>query len=132
MVAELALPARKPDLPPFSECLIKEAEVLCPPQIKTFKSACLSRNIVENRINEIAENVGDEHHSTISTFPAYSIAIDEITDTRNIARLAIFIHECDVNLKINEEFLEVTPLHITATRADIFDGSSEKVQVTFG
>ncbi|GFS50245.1 general transcription factor II-I repeat domain-containing protein 2 [Trichonephila clavipes] len=65
---------------------LQVAEVLCPAQIKKI-SVSLSRNTVASRVEEIAENLRDQHHST---FQAYSIAIDESTDIRNIAQLAIF------------------------------------------
>ncbi|GFU61285.1 general transcription factor II-I repeat domain-containing protein 2 [Trichonephila clavipes] len=78
-----------------------------------------------SRVDEIAENLRDQHHFTISTFQAYSIAINESTDIRNIAQLAIFIRGCDVNLKINEELLEVISMHNTTTGADIFDALME-------
>ncbi|XP_015431669.1 PREDICTED: general transcription factor II-I repeat domain-containing protein 2-like [Dufourea novaeangliae] len=109
----------------ISECLIKAPEVLCPAQIKKFKSGSLSRNTVTSRIDEIAENLRNQHNTTISTFQAYSIAIDESTDIRNIAQLAVFIRGCDVNLKISEELLEIIPMHNTTTGADIFDALME-------
>ncbi|XP_015436740.1 PREDICTED: general transcription factor II-I repeat domain-containing protein 2-like [Dufourea novaeangliae] len=109
----------------ISECLIKAAEVLCPAQIKKFKSVSLSRNTVASRIDEIAENLRNQHNTTISTFQAYSIAIDESTDVRNIAQLAVFIRGCDVNLKISEELLEIITMHNTTTGADIFDALME-------
>ncbi|GFT13234.1 general transcription factor II-I repeat domain-containing protein 2A [Trichonephila clavipes] len=79
------------------------------------------------RVDEVAENLRDQHRSTLSTFQAYSIAIDESTGTGNIAQLAIFIRRCVVNLKINEELLEVIPMHNTTTGADIFDVLMEVV-----
>ncbi|GFU39138.1 general transcription factor II-I repeat domain-containing protein 2 [Trichonephila clavipes] len=85
----------------------------------------LSRSTLASRVDEIAENLRDQHHFTISTFQAYSIAINESTDIRNIAQLAIFIRGCDVNLKINEELLEVISMHNTTTGADIFDALME-------
>ncbi|GFU77940.1 transposable element Tc1 transposase [Trichonephila clavipes] len=81
-----------------------------------------------SRVDEIAENLRDQHLRTISTFQAYSIAIDESTDIRNIAQLAIFNRGCNVNLKINENLLEVIPMHNTTTRADIFDALMEAVK----
>ncbi|GFU09442.1 general transcription factor II-I repeat domain-containing protein 2 [Trichonephila clavipes] len=82
------------------------------------------------RVDEIAKNLRDQHHSTISTFQAYSIAIDEITDIRSIAQLDIFIRGCDVNLKVNakEELLEVISKPNTTTAADIFDALMEVVK----
>ncbi|XP_067132665.1 general transcription factor II-I repeat domain-containing protein 2-like [Centruroides vittatus] len=104
----------------IGECLIKAVEVLHPEQIKKFKSVSLSRNTVASRVDEIADNLRNQHNSRISTFQAYSIAIDESTDIRNIAQLVGFIRRCDVNLKISEELLEIIPMHNTTTGADIF------------
>ncbi|GFV66355.1 general transcription factor II-I repeat domain-containing protein 2 [Trichonephila clavipes] len=93
-----------------------------------FGKSGLNRNSVASRVDEKAENLRDQHLSTISTFQAYSIAIDESIDIRNIAPLAIFIRGCDVSLKINEELLEIIPMHNTTTRADIFYGLMEVVK----
>ncbi|GFV00697.1 general transcription factor II-I repeat domain-containing protein 2 [Trichonephila clavipes] len=87
----------------------------------------LNRNTVASRVDEIAENLRDQYYKTISTFQAYSIAIDESRNTRNIAQLAIFIRGCDANLKINEEFLKAIPMHNTKTGVDIFDALMEVV-----
>ncbi|XP_067123999.1 nose resistant to fluoxetine protein 6-like [Centruroides vittatus] len=92
---------------------------------KKFKSVSLSRNTVASRVDEIADNLRNRHNSAISTFQAYSIAIDESTDIRNIAQLAVFIRGCNVNLKISEELLEIIPMHNTTTGADIFDALME-------
>ncbi|XP_067132424.1 general transcription factor II-I repeat domain-containing protein 2-like [Centruroides vittatus] len=80
---------------------------------------------ITSRVDEIADNLRNRHNSTISTFQAYSIAIDESTDIRNITQLAVFIRGCDVNLKISEELLEIIPMHNTTTGADIFDALME-------
>ncbi|GFX32757.1 general transcription factor II-I repeat domain-containing protein 2 [Trichonephila clavipes] len=113
----------------ISKCLIKAAEVLCPAQItKIYISVSLSRNTAASRVDELAANLRDQHHSTISTFQACSIAIDESTYIRNISQQDIFIRGCDVSLKINEELLEVIPMHNATTGADIFDALMEVVK----
>ncbi|GFY14124.1 hypothetical protein TNCV_3613131 [Trichonephila clavipes] len=66
---------------------------------KKIKS--VSRNTVASRVDEIADNLSD--HSTISTFQAYSIAIDESTDIRNIGQFV------DAFFK---ELLGVSPMHM--------------------
>ncbi|XP_071053571.1 protein FAM200C-like [Onthophagus taurus] len=109
----------------ISECLIKAAEELCPQQIKKFKSVSLRRNTVANRVDEIAENLRCQDNSIISTFQAYSVAIDESTDIRNVSQLAVFIRGCGVNLKVSEELLEVIPMHNTTTGVDIFGALME-------
>lgn len=109
----------------INECLIKAVEVLCPEQLTKFKSVSLSRNTVARRIDEIAGNLRNQLNSTISKFEAYSIAIDESTDIRDIAQLAVFIRGCDVNLKVTEGLLEIIPMHDTTTGADIFDALME-------
>ncbi|XP_067121590.1 general transcription factor II-I repeat domain-containing protein 2-like [Centruroides vittatus] len=85
----------------------------------------LSRNTVASRADEIADNLRNQHNSTISTFQAYAIAIDESTDIRNIAQLAVVIRRCDVNLKISEQLSEIIPMNNTTTGADIFDAFME-------
>ncbi|GFS92373.1 general transcription factor II-I repeat domain-containing protein 2 [Trichonephila clavipes] len=88
----------------------------------------INLGVQASKVDEIAENLRDQHHPIISTFQAYSIAIDENTDIRNITQLAIFIRGCDVNFKINEELLEVIPMHNTTTGADIFGVLMEVVK----
>ncbi|XP_015437082.1 PREDICTED: uncharacterized protein LOC107192369, partial [Dufourea novaeangliae] len=114
----------------FTKCVEDNTAAVKVSYILSHLIASRSKSFTEgefitSRIDEIAENLRNQHNSTISTFQAYSIAIDESTDIRNIAQLAVFIRGCDVNLKISEELLEIIPMHNTTTGADIFDALME-------
>ena len=64
------------------------------------------------------------------SFASSSVAIDESTDTTDIAQLAIFIRGVDDNFQISEEFVELAPMKGTTTADDIFvslEGALDKL-----
>ena len=50
----------------------------------------------------------------------FSVTIEENTDVRDVAQLAIFIHKVDDILTITEEFVELVPMKNNITVANIF------------
>jgi len=88
---------------------------------KEIQNISLTRNTVASRADELAKNLRTKHRSIISKFKVFSLAINESTDIRDIAQLAVFIRGCDANLNISEELLEIIFMHDTTTGADIFD-----------
>jgi hypothetical protein len=57
----------------------------------------------------------------ISRLEAFSIALDDITDTSDTAQVAIFIRGVDEDFNITEELLALQSLKVTTTGEDIFE-----------
>ena len=60
-------------------------------------------------------------------FIAYSLAVDESTDTSDTAQLSIFIRGVDSGLCVTEEFLGLQSMHGTTTGKDLFEEVSRCV-----
>ena len=58
-------------------------------------------------------------------FIAYSLAVDESSDTSGTAQLSIFIHGVDSSLCVTEELLGLKSMHGTTTRKEIFEEVSK-------
>jgi len=101
-------------------CMLIAAEEICPEKRRDFASISLSRNTVVDRICDLSENVQQQLSEKVAHFVAYSVAIDESTDVRDTAQLAIFIRGVDSDVKIIEELVEVVPMRGTTKADDIF------------
>ena len=60
-------------------------------------------------------------------FVAFSLAVDESSDTSDTAQLAVFIRGVDSNLCVTEELLGFKAMHGTTTGKDIFEEVSKCV-----
>lgn len=69
----------------------------------------------------ITKNLCNQLKSIILRAETYFIAADESTDVQDKVQLTVFIRECDTNLKVREERLEITPMHDMTTGVDIFN-----------
>jgi hypothetical protein len=94
------------------------ASKICPEERKYFKNICLSRRTVVQRIEMMADDSKTSLKETTSRLEAFSIALDDNTDT---AQLAISIGAVDAGFNITEELLALQPLRGTATGQDIFE-----------
>jgi hypothetical protein len=104
----------------LKECMVQVADTLCPEKKVLFQNISLSRNTVAERINEISSDLHQKLCQTAKTFFCFSLAMDDSTDARDVAQLAIFIRGCDTNFDVTEELLELFPMEGTTTGADIF------------
>ncbi|XP_065654957.1 general transcription factor II-I repeat domain-containing protein 2-like [Hydra vulgaris] len=103
----------------IKNCLIKTASVLCPEKINDFNNISLSRNTVADRINDIATDLRSQLTKICKDVKAFSIAVDESTDVKDVAQLSVFIRGCNFKTEITEELLELIPMHGTTAGADI-------------
>lgn len=74
----------------IKECIIKAAEFVCPEKAQSFRDISLSRNTVADRITEIADNISSQLQEISAKVQFFSIAIDESTDVRDVAQVAVF------------------------------------------
>lgn len=104
----------------IKECMLKAVECLIPEKTQVFREISLSRNTVVDRISEIADNISHQQRSIVQRCLYFSLAVDESTDIRDTAQVAVFFRACSENMEITEELLELIPLHDTTTGDDIY------------
>lgn len=76
---------------------------------------------VAERVDQLSANIKEQLVRKGKGFIAYSLAVDESTDTSDIAQLSIFIRGVDSRLSITEEFLALRPMHGTTTGQDLYE-----------
>lgn len=106
---------------PFTEgefiknCMLKICDAVCPDKRQLFSNVSLSRNTVAERVDQLSTNLKEQLVGKGKDFIAYSLAVDESTDTSDIAQLSIFFRGVDSSLSITEELLALRPMHGTTT-----------------
>lgn len=90
------------------KCITKTEEMWYAEQWKEILNICLILNTIACKINNIARNLIRNQLKSIITFAVYNyITINESTDIQNSVQLVVFFCECDMNLKISEQLLEI-------------------------
>ena len=74
---------------------------------------------IAGRIDELAGDICDTLKDKVKSFVSWSFAIDESTDVKDAAQLAIFIKEVDKELNETEELLSIQCMKDTTTGANI-------------
>ena len=122
MAEEVAKSAR-----PFTEggfiknCMFKVCDAVCPDKRQLFSNVSLSRNTVAERIDQLSTTLKEQFVGKRKDFIAYFLAVDESTDTSDIAQLSIFIRGVDSSLSITEELLALRPMHYTTSGQDLYE-----------
>ena len=101
-------------------CLSDVAKEMCPKMSEEFKKISLSRWTISRRIDELAGDICETLKDKVKKFISWSLAIDESTDEKDTAQLAIFIKGVDKELNETEEILSLQSMKGTTTGADIF------------
>ncbi|KAM9208919.1 general transcription factor II-I repeat domain-containing protein 2B-like [Dugong dugon] len=104
----------------LTEYLLGSTEIVCPEQKQVFANVSPAENAVVQPVEDVAGNLWEKLREKIQSFVAYSIAIDEITDTNNTTQLAIFIRGVDENFDVSEELLDTVPMTGTKSGNEIF------------
>lgn len=122
MVSELIAKKLKPHAEGefVKECLVNVAEVLVPDKVKLFQNISLSRRIISDRINDLAQHTEKTMTDTASNFEYFSLACDETTDITNTAQLAAFVRGITAEFDTKEELLSLRAMHGTTKGEDLF------------
>ncbi|XP_064152161.1 general transcription factor II-I repeat domain-containing protein 2B-like isoform X3 [Loxodonta africana] len=104
----------------LTECLFGSTEIVCPEKSQVFADVSPAENMVVQPVEDVAGNLWEKLREKIRSFVAYSLAIDEITDTNNTTQLAIFIRGVDENFDVSEELLDTVPMTGTKSGNEIF------------
>lgn len=103
------------------ECLDAVVDIMCPKQKSSFQAVSLSRSTVTRRIEDLSQDIKISLCDRVSSFVFYSLALDESTDARDTAQLAIFVRGINDNFDITEELAALVALKSTTRGADIFE-----------
>ena len=103
-----------------SECCVECSEVICPSVVSKCEALSLSERTISRRVQEIGANIKEQLRNEYQSFKQFSVALDESTDNRSIAQLAIFVRGVENDFKNTEELLDVIALKNTTTGEDIF------------
>ena len=98
IIAQTMKPYFKGDF--LKKCLTNVAEEMCPKMVQEIEKISLSRWTIARRIDELAGNICDTLKDKLKNFVSWSFAIDESTDAKDAAQLALFIK--GVNKELNE------------------------------
>ena len=114
------------EMKPFSDgefikkCMLTAAKTLFPDKIDLISDISMSRNTVTRRVEDMAADVKQVFGDYCQTFQYFSLALDESTDEKDTAQLAIFVRGITSNFDIYEEFVQLVPLKDTTTGEDVF------------
>ncbi|KAM6155846.1 general transcription factor II-I repeat domain-containing protein 2A [Rhynchocyon petersi] len=104
----------------LAEYLSGATEIVGPEQSHAHVHVSPTERATTQPAEDIAWNLWEKLREKIRSFVAYSIAIDEITDTNNTTQLAIFIRGVDENFDVSEELLDTVPMTGTKSGNEIF------------
>ena len=105
----------------IKECFLSEVDSVCPEQRSAFQSVSISSRTVGRRTEDMLDNVHDSLKTRSLIFDVFCLALDEGTDTKDTAQLAVFNRGVTADLQVCEEFLQFVPLCGTTTGQDIRD-----------
>ena len=94
---------------------MKVGNILYPEKRQMFQNVSMSRNTVADSICEMATDLRAQLIERSKDFIAYSIAVDESTDVKDTAQVAIIFRGVGSNLCVTEEILDIKLMNGTTT-----------------
>ena len=98
------------------KCMMAVVETVCSEKIILFFNVNFSARTITRRIREIFDNVKYNQKDCFENLQFFSIAIDESTDT---AQLAVFVSGRGGDFHVVENFVQLLLMIVTSTGADI-------------
>ncbi|XP_055490979.1 general transcription factor II-I repeat domain-containing protein 2A-like [Leucoraja erinacea] len=117
LIAENMKPVTDGDF--VKECLMAVVEILCPEKKVSFSNVNLSARTVARRIEEMSADVKSCLKDYCRNFQFFSIALDQSTDTKNTAQLAVFVRGVTSDFDTVEEFVQLEHMKGAAIGVDI-------------
>ena len=90
------------------ELLVKAAEKFAPKSVHLYQKRSLSRPTVCERIKEMGQDIEDNLKKRAEKFVNFSVCLDETTDIKNTAQVAIFFQGVTSDFQIDENFFAVS------------------------
>ena len=106
--------------------MIKVCDIVCFDKRQAFLNVSLSRTVADC-VCHLAADLQQQLMGKGKYFIAYSLAVDESSDTSDTAQLSIFICGVNSTLCVTEELLGFKSMHGTTKGKDLFEEVSKCV-----
>ncbi|XP_040564900.1 general transcription factor II-I repeat domain-containing protein 2-like [Lepeophtheirus salmonis] len=96
--------------------------------LKSVSDVSLSRFTIVRRVEDMGSDIAYQLKVKLSNIEYYLLELDESTDIRDTAQLAVFIRAVVKDFNVAEELLHLNPLKGTTRGVDIFEGVQASLQ----
>ncbi|KOC63536.1 General transcription factor II-I repeat domain-containing protein 2A [Habropoda laboriosa] len=100
--------------------------------VESFKTVSLPRPTINPRVKSIDSQIQGNLKALQNSCRFYSLCLDESTDISDVSQLLIFAKIIQHDFSINEELLNVAPLHSSCKGTDIFNALNQHVNEFIG
>ena len=120
-VAYLAATRLKPftDGEFVKDCVLAIADEVCPEKKAVFEKVSLSAPTLTRRVEDMKDDVLGSLKQRFRDCRHFAIALDESTDVKDTAQLAIYFRGVTDSFDVIEEFAQLMPMSGTTTGADV-------------
>lgn len=101
------------------DCVLAIADEVCPEKKAAFEKVSLSAPTLTRRVQDMRDDVLGTLKQRFRDCRYFAIALDESTDVKDTAQLAIYFRGVTDSFDIIEEFAQLVPMIGTTTGADV-------------